>query len=570
MNKTNHALKKNKAFEPLVKLPYPAKILPFSRLATPPHNLATPFTSFIGREEELLELSNLLNRREVRLVTLTGMGGTGKTRLSQALAHRLLPKFADGVYFVDLASISNPDLIAGLIAQTLELKDNRASPSLAVLKTYLKDRQMLLVLDNFEQLLSGSKIVAELLSISPQLKIVVTSREVLQIYGEQPYEVPLLETPDTRVLPELEQLTRNTAVNLFVARARTVKPDFNLDENNALPVAELCVLLEGLPLAIEIAAVSSRIYTPQAFLNRLLVARLRLPAQQSQNLPRYQQSLLSVIQWSYDLLQEDEKKLFRHLAIFRGSFGAEAVEAVCNEGAWVEEHLQALVSKSLVQVQETPAANAPLFSLRESIREFALERLTENHELETATQAFTAYYLAQADKATQELTGAQEVVWLKGLIYEQANFRAVLDNALQNGNAGNALQIAGGLWQFWWISGQLSEGRKWLEEALALQSTESKQAHQANFALGDLLQLALPKQNEPVKPPKVETPLIELTRREVEVLRLVAQGLTNQEVAQKLVISAGTVNVHLNSIYGKLEVRSRTAAAHYAVQHKMI
>jgi predicted ATPase/DNA-binding CsgD family transcriptional regulator len=567
MAKTNHALKKNKLLGPLVNSPYQAKIIPFSK--TNPNNLSTPFSSFIGREQELNELTRLLSREAVRLVTLTGMGGIGKTRLSLELANRMLAGFSDGVYFVELASITNVELVPGIIAQTLGLKDPRTSQWSELLKSHLQNKQMLLVLDNFEQVVGAAKLVLELLATAPKVKIVITNREILRLYGEHQYEVPLLELPDTRQMPAFEQLAQNTAVNLFVQRACMVKPDFRLTHENAIAIAELGILLEGLPLAIEIAAVSSRIYTPQALLNRLLVSRLKLPCTQAKNLPERQQSLLATIEWSYELLKSNEKKLFRHLGIFKGGFTVEAVEAVYEDSLWTEDDLLSLVNKSLLRVVENVHSSEPHYILRESIREYALAKLTECGELDSATENFSDYYLALAEKATLELNGLSQVAWLKSLIYEQGNFRAILDVALASGDAETALQIAGGLWQFWWISGQLSEGRRWLEEALALQAGEEDTTSPLDFAMGDLLQLALPKQNEMVKP-VAKPSLSELTRREIEVLRLVAQGMTNQEVAQKLVISAGTVNVHLNSIYGKLDVRSRTAAAHFALQHKLI
>lgn len=446
-----------------------------------PNNLPVQSTSLVGREQEIAMACAILRRSDTSLLTLTGPGGTGKTRLSLQIAAELLEDFEQGVYFVALAPISDPALVAFMIAQTLGVKDGGGQSILDGLKNYLRDRQMLLVLDNFEQVVSAAPLLTELLTAAPRLKLLVTSREVLHLYAERELSVPPLGLPDPAKLPGLAQLTCYEAVALFVERARALKSDFELNEANARAVAEICLALDGLPLAIELAAARTKLLPPEALLARLtgnLGMRLKLLTGGARDLPARQQTLRNAIDWSYGLLSTEEKKLFAKLGIFAGGAAFEAVEVLCADDyppIDVLNGLASLVDKSLIRQAENQPNGESRFGLLQILREYAQERLAESGGLEIARRRHAEYYLELAERSEEELKGAQQTVWLDRLETEHDNFRAALEWGLENSllDGGSelapleiALRMAGALARFWEMRGHLSEGRERLTTLL--------------------------------------------------------------------------------------------------------
>jgi predicted ATPase/transcriptional regulator with XRE-family HTH domain len=469
--------------------PIPPDVAPAS-IAPRSGHLPSPLTSFIGREREVAAVGALLRRVDVRLLTLTGPGGTGKTRLALQVAADLLEDFADGVYFVALAPISDPPLLATTIAQTLGITDMYGQPILESLTAYLHRKQLLLVLDNFEQVLAAAPMVGELLAAAPLLKVLITSRAALHVYGEQEFPVPPLALPELPRLSlvALDTLVQYPAVALFVQRAQAVKPDFVLTAENARVVAEICVRLDGLPLAIELAAARVKLLPPQALFVRLGNC-LALLTSGARDLPARQQTLRSTIDWSYNLLDEDAQAVFRRLGVFVGGCTLEAAEAICaelrieNEEMRKDSHeqavlnsqfsilnlIEALVDQSLLQ-QAEGLASEPRFTMLETIREYALERLGANRETDAIHQRHAAYFLELAQSADPHLEGADQAMWLERLEAEHANLRTALEWGLTDESLTIGLQLAGALWRFWWGRGYSTEGRRWLEQALSRSS----------------------------------------------------------------------------------------------------
>ena len=461
----------------------------------PTTNLPVPLTPFIGREKEAAAVCRLLLRDGARLVTLTGPGGTGKTRLALAVARRLAEDgsppqhsalstqhFPDGVFFIDLAPLSDPALVIPTIAQTLDVREQGGQPILDRLKDTLRDKRLLLVLDNFEQVAAAAPQVGEVLVHAPQVKALVTSRVLLHLRGEHDVPVPPLGLPprtDDRPttdyrLPTTDYATRITqyeAVRLFIERAVAVKPDFAVTNANAPAVAEICHRLDGLPLAIELAAARVRLLPPQAMLARL-DQRLKFLTGGARDLPARQQTLRAAIDWSYTLLDEGEKTLFRRLAVFVGGFTLEAAEAIGNAGRDlpldVLEGVASLVNKSLVRQMRSGEDDEgePRFTLLETIREYALERLAESGEEEGVRQAHARVYLALAEQAEPALHGPEEAAWLRRLEPELENFRAALDWAARRAQWDLELRLAASLQLFWYSHWRVSEGRRWLDVGL--------------------------------------------------------------------------------------------------------
>jgi predicted ATPase/Tfp pilus assembly protein PilF len=437
-------------------------------------HLPIPPTPLIGREQEVAAVSELLGRDEVRLITLLGVAGTGKTRLALQVAADIANEFADGVYFVDLAPIREPDLVVSTIAQALGLRETGGQTAAESLKAHLREKRILLVLDNFEQILPAAPQVVDLLMAAPQLRTLVTSRAALRVRGEQEFPVPPLSLPDLKRLPPPEALLRYAAVSLFIERVRAVRPDFAVTNENAAAVAEICHRLNGLPLAIELAAARARIFSPQALLARL-ENRLQVLKGGPRDLPARQQTLRDAIAWSYDLLAEGEQKLFRRLSVFVGGGTLEAVEAVC--GGWGNETgdpiplsplegIASLAEQSLLRLEQRSDGPAR-FALLETLREYAWDQLVARGEAEAVRRRHAQFFL-----------GAAEAGW-EGFEIEHDNYRAALSWSLESGEAETGLRLGGALWWFWWNQGHWAEGLERLEQLLALPAASGRTAVRA-------------------------------------------------------------------------------------------
>jgi predicted ATPase/DNA-binding CsgD family transcriptional regulator len=431
---------------------------------TPRHNFPAQVTSFIGRQREITEIMQLLVNN--RLLTLSGPPGTGKTRLALQVASQVLHQFKDGVYFIDLAPISDPGLVTTTIAQLLGIGESGSRPLLDALKNYLRRKNLLLLLDNFEQIVGAAPIVGELLSSSPGLKALVTSREVMRIYGEQEYLVPPLTLPDLDPSEPVRSLLQYEAVELFIHRARAVRPDFSLTEDNAKAVAEICVRLDGLPLALELAAARSTMLSPE-MMRRRLESRLGVLVSGPRDIPARQQTLRGAIDWSYDLLEPPEKTLFARLAIFQGGRTVEAVETVCSHDLNIDVFtgLESLMNKSLLRRIEG-IIEEPRFVMLEMIHEYARERLQASGEAEDLQRRHAEYFLALAERGTPELRGSRYAYWSALLREEHNNLRTALVWALGGGDTELGLQLAGALRDFWSYEGYTAEGLAWTEQAL--------------------------------------------------------------------------------------------------------
>ncbi len=439
-------------------------------------------TSLVGREKDVADARSQLEKPEVRLLTLFGTGGVGKTRLALQVATEIRRAFTDGVCFVHLAAVNEPELVFPAIAESLTIQEGGES-LLERIMTVLQRKHLLLVLDNIEQVIAIAPQVEDLLVACPRLKIVVTSREILRVPGEYVFPVSPLALPDLKKLPSDEDLpdylSGYTAIALFLQRVRATLPGFQLTPNNARAVAEICVRLDGLPLAIELAAAHIRLLPPQALLTRLS-HRLHLLKQSVRTLPARQQTLRSTLDWSYNLLSKDEQRLFRYLSVFVGALTLEAVEAI--EPVWKGENtttstslsalegVSSLLDKSLL-LQTTQEHEGPVLIMLVTVREYALTLLQESGEIETARHAHALYYLDWAEKAEPHLKGNQQLLWQKRLEQEQENLRAALQWCIEHKEAELACRFGAALNWFWYISGHWSEGRYWLEAALQLSAS---------------------------------------------------------------------------------------------------
>jgi predicted ATPase/class 3 adenylate cyclase len=452
-----------------------------------PTNLPIQPTPLIGRELQVTDAVTLVRREDVRLVTLTGAGGTGKTRLSLQVAAELVADFEDGVFFVDLAAITDPHLLIPTVAQTLSVREQPGQSLSETLSDYLRDKHLLLVLDNFEQLLDAGPAVSALLVGAPNLKALVTSRAPLHLAGEHEYSVPPLAVPDLDTSEPPATLAAYEAVQLFLDRAQAVKPEFELTSENAPAVAEICARLDGLPLAIELGAARVRILSPQALLGRLS-QRLALLTGGARDAPARQRTLRDTIEWSYCLLNASEQRLFARLSVFLGGRTIDAAEAVCDPtaelGAAVFDGVASLVEKSLLR-QDEGSAGEPRFLMLETIREYALDRLERNGEEELLRQRHAHYFVALAEEAEPEILGADQILWLERIEAERDNFRAALGWSLGRGDTEVALRLIGSLRRAWVARGYLSETRRWLEAAFELSAAVPPQVEaKALYGLG--------------------------------------------------------------------------------------
>ncbi|MBI1744576.1 tetratricopeptide repeat protein [Candidatus Acetothermia bacterium] len=445
----------------------PADFAPLKTLDARPNNLPVQVTSFVGRERELIEVKDRLKATHV--LTLTGLGGTGKTRLSLQAAADLIDDFSYGVWFIELAPLSDPALVPQAIATALGLREEAKRPLMETLIDHLREKQSLLVLDNCEHLIEAcARLADSLIRVSPELKILASSRKPLRIVGETTYPVPTLPSPNPQQLPSLESLSNYEAVRLFRDRAVAVAPTFQVTQQNALAVTQICHRLDGLPLALELAAARVKIMTVEKIAERL-DDRFRLLTGGSRTaLPR-QQTLQALIDWSYDLLSESERVLWRRLSIFAGGWTLEAAEMVC-VGESIAEYdvldlLTQLVDKSLVIMEEKSGEGR--YRLLETVRQYGYEKLVKAVEVKLIRDRHLDFFLKFAEEAEPKLQGAEQKLWLNRLETEHDNLRAVLAWSVESSEkAETGLQLAGVLWRFWEVRGHFTEGRRWLEEAL--------------------------------------------------------------------------------------------------------
>ena len=462
----------------------PTNFPPLKTLDAHPNNLPIQPTPFIGREKEVAAVTRLLTRPDVRLVTLSGPGGVGKTRLALHVAAELADDFIDGVFIVALAPVNDPAQVVPAMAQTLGISESSHRPLFSLLEAALKGKQLLLLLDNFEQVADAAVILADLLAGCPLLKIVVTSRMRLQVRAEREFVVPPLAVPALKHPPDAKSLSHYEAVSLFIERAQATKPDFSVTNANAPAVAAICAHLDGLPLAIELAAARVKHFSPQTLLARLQQG-LSVLTGGARDLPARQQTLRGAIAWSYDLLSPEDQQLFRHLAVFVDGWDLEAAEALCMArgglSADMLEGMASLVDKSLLR-QEEQAAGETRFWMLQTLREFGLEQLARCEELEATRQAHAEYYLQLAEEARPSLQSTEQGRWMARLEQEHENLRAALSWLLAQARgvsehspqqAEQALRFCNALSWFWSIRGYLREGQTFLEQALALRESVS-------------------------------------------------------------------------------------------------
>jgi predicted ATPase/DNA-binding CsgD family transcriptional regulator len=432
----------------------------------PPHNLPLELSSFVGREKELAEVKRLLE--DNRLLTLTGSGGCGKTRLALAVASELVEGFEDGVWLVELASLADPSLVPQAVASTLGVREQPGRSLSETLSEYLLSKKVLLVLDNCEHLIEACAELAEaLLRSCPELRVLATSREALGITGEVAWLVPSLSLPDLRRLPDIESLPRYESARLFVERTTAVKPTFALTEQNALAVAQTCYRLDGIPLAIELAAARAKVLPVEQIADRLEDSFKLLSAGSRTAMPRHR-TLHATMDWSHELLLEEERTLFRRLSVFAGGFTLEAAESVCAvedlEPDETLELLSHLVDKSLVVMREE--GGEARYRLLETVRQYGREKLSESGEAGQLRERHAGYYLVLAEEAEPELKGERQVAWLERFEREHDNLRAAISWSLERNNLQDVARLGWTLWLFWWIRGHFAEGRQSMEEAL--------------------------------------------------------------------------------------------------------
>jgi predicted ATPase len=455
-------------------------------------NIPVQRTAFVGRDRELGAIVDLLLRPEVRLVTITGPGGIGKSRLAVQAVNSAAERFSGGVYFLALYALHDPASVPAALVQALGIRESGGQSATELLKDHFQNRSRLptlLLLDNFEHLIQAAPITAELLAMSSDLKILVTSRSALRVYGEHEFPVPPLALPESKATSSPDVLAEYPAIALFVQRAVAARPDFLLTRENASAITDICARLDGLPLAIELAAARLKVLSPSALRTRL-ASRLKLLTGGARDLPQRQQTLRAAMDWSYDLLTPEEQKLFRRLAVFVGGCNLEAVEAVCDTrgdlGLDLLDGMASMVDKSLVQ-QVQHQLGESRFHMLETVREYALEKLEAAEETRLARRAHAAYCLVLAEEGATETAGDQ-ALWQDRLSAEHDNFRAALDWLIQTGDAEWGLRLGAALFRYWEASEYLTEGRDSLDKLLRLPAAASatKLRARAVFAAGVL------------------------------------------------------------------------------------
>ncbi len=466
---------------------------PDKQMEIRPTNLPVSRTGFVGREKEAAAAKELLLRQDVRLVTVTGPGGIGKTRLAVEVANGLIEQFPGGIHFVPLSPVSDPGLIAAVIVQALGIWEAGGQSPIEILKKNLQDSfsaPMLFLLDNFEHLVRGSAVVSELLTMGPNLKILVTSRAALHVYGEHEFPVPPLGLPDSLSAFSVEILSNCPAVALFVQRAVAAKPDFELNRENANAVTEICARLDGLPLAIELAAARVKVLSPSSLLTRL-ESRLQVLTGGARDLPQRQQTLRAAMDWSFDLLSPAEQRLFRRLSVFVGGCTLESAEAVCDTKGDLDldllDGMASMVDKSLLQ-QAEQANGESRFAMLETIREYAVEKLEASGEKAQTKRAHAAYCLVLAEEDASEQGGVKGAERLESFALEHDNIRAALEWLTETGDAEWGLRLGAALFRFWETREYLAEGRDSLGKLLKLAgaAAPTKARERALFAAGVL------------------------------------------------------------------------------------
>lgn len=455
-----------------------------TRPSAPQPHLPLQATSFIGRSSDIAQVKHLLSR--CRLLTLTGAGGIGKTRLALQVVAEVARLFPDGTYFVDLAPLADHTLVAQAIARSLGVFESAVTSLAETLKHVLAEQEALLLIDNFEHVIEAAPLISALLAASPRLKLIITSREPLRLTGEQEYPVPPLSLPAVDAV-SAQTLADSEAGLLFVQRVQLAQPQFAVNDDNAPAVAQICTRLDGLPLAIELAAARCKLLTPKALLARLQGAHddspLRALAGGSRDAPPRHRTLRDTMAWSYALLTEDEKTLFARLAVFQGGRSLEAIEAICAEGLAIDvfDGLASLVDKSLVQQRET-AEGEPRFTLLEMIHEYAREQLEASGEAEWIRRRHAEYFVALAERAEPELRSARYDEWCRCFELELDNLRAVLGWALHGGDVTLGVRLASALGLFWYGKGHHVEGIRWTQHLLQ-RLDEVPVAYHAGFLL---------------------------------------------------------------------------------------